>query len=97
MLPLITSCQVHRKFTVGFNEYRKQSELSGDVGKFEPVSCDPGNASHHLFLQHQDHEGLIGHAVVLAPDPETRCGNEAELRVITGMAQDNKDLEVRKL
>ena len=73
------------------------SHLSGDVGKFGPVFRDTGNPCEHVAIQHQDHEGLIGHAVVLAPDPETRCGNETKGWVITGVAQDNKDIEVRKL
>jgi hypothetical protein len=73
------------------------SHLSGNVGKFEPVFRDTGNPGHRFLIQHQDHEGLIGRAVVLAPDPETRCGNEAKGRVITGVAQDDKDIEVRKL
>ncbi len=90
-------CNLQNRSKFIFIAFRKLSDLSGDVGKFGPVSRDTGNASHHLFLQHQDHEGLIGHAVVLAPDPETRCGNEAEGWVITGVAQDNKDIEVRKL
>jgi hypothetical protein len=73
------------------------SHLSGNVGKFGPVFRDTGNPGHRFLIQHQDHKGLVGHAFVFAPDPVARCGNEAEPRVITGMAQDNKDIEVRKL
>jgi hypothetical protein len=76
---------------------RHQSDLSGDFGKFMPISRHTGNPCEHVVFQHQDHEGLVGHAVVFAPNPQTGCGNEAKGRVITGVAQDNKDMEVRKL
>jgi hypothetical protein len=73
------------------------SHLSGDIGEFRPVSRNTGDPFERVVLQHQDHEGFVGHAVVFAPDPEARCGDEAEGWVVIGMAQDNKDIEVRKL
>jgi len=73
------------------------SHLSGDLSEFGPVSRNTGNPCERNVFQHQDHEGLIGHAVILAEDPETRCGDEVDGWVIAGEAQDNKDIEVRKL
>jgi len=73
-----------------------QATVSGDIGEFRTVSRNTGNPFQRVIIQNQDHGGLIGHAVILAEDPETRCGNEAEGWVITGMARDNKDIEVRK-
>jgi hypothetical protein len=34
---------------------------------------------------------VVGRAVVFAPDPEARCGDEANQRIITGMAQDDDE------
>jgi len=48
---------------------RKQSPVSGDIGKLGPIPCHTPDPCQRVVLQHQDYEGLVGNAVAPTPDP----------------------------
>jgi len=74
-----------------FQHFRKLYELSGDVSKFGPVFRNTGNPFQRVIIQNQKHKSFVGHAVVFAPDPQTRCGKKAKGRIVIGMAQDDDE------